>query len=128
MDAGDNKVTTTLQSFKSQYKATGKGWVSGGGGLRKRSHEMGHHHKQAAVPAPSNSHPSIPRRVNTFLWDNPINSCTLHWYKNGLSAISEAGKHNLFTAAIFVFFPAASQGEMHEPPVFTSDTKEGEGN
>lgn len=90
--------------------------------------ELGHHYKQAVVSAPPNPHPSILKRVDTFLWDSLINGCTVHGYGNGLTSISESSKPNLYTAVIFAFLPAASQGEMYPSPVFTSDTDGGEGN
>lgn len=63
MDAGD-KVTTKCPPPCRVSNHSIRDGVRAGGGSRKRSHDMGHHHhKQAAVPAPSNSHPGMPRII-----------------------------------------------------------------
>lgn len=91
----------------------------------KCSHDLSHHHKQAAVPDPSISHPSTLKGANAFPWDNPTNRLgfALIWKWTCCHFRSwEAA------AAIFACFLAASQGGTHESSVFTSETKRGEGN
>lgn len=79
------------------------------GGGSKCSHDLCHHRKQGAVPAPSISHPSTPRRANAFPWDNPTNRLGFALIGKDLLPFQKPGN-----CSSNICFLAASQGGMCE--------------